>query len=881
MLKTSVFSLSFLMILLLGAGMMRDVHPTPFYTQSDIEIYNDSLAAGWQNWSWNSTIDFANSNPARGTASIAVTYNQGWAGFSLRYDAPLTGSDYSAITFWAHGGNAGQRTVYFFIHQTDSGSQTPSYQLTIPAGTWTQFTIPLSELGNPLTIKRLNWQEGTGGPQSTFYLDDIRLVGSSGSGTPSPGLTTTINIQVNGSAIPISSYLRASNLPTWLGPTRLSDPTFRIRTNSSGLTLLRLPGGSWSNNYGWLSCELGTNAPGRLDCPAFWAAKPRDFIAFLKATGTEGMWTVSPNATSKEAAALVAYFNGSVDDTRPLGVDIRGTDWQTVGYWASLRTSAGYPEPIGIHFWEVGNEIYGSRPDTGGALCQPWGWENTWTCDGFEYVNGKGNGPSRREGYLEFVQAMKFVDPTIQVGAVGYEWPGTPSDGQSNWQTFAGWGSRVISAAGNNLDFYAVHPYAYFQPPSNPADILANPQSYWPAFVGAIRNAFDTYGGGRQAPIAVTEFNLVSVQDQDNNQLMTRVVNALFLADSIGQAARLGIPILIQWDLANGRAGNGTEYGLMHEDNQFYRAPQYYVYPLWARFGSQMLPVTSTLSEATQLSLYAGRVDDNTISLLAINKTNTPIAASILVNGFGPITSGKAWKVEGSSLLAQSVTYNGSANPSDYLNEPPETFGISDSVVTWVFPPYSIHLLHLSASGNAPTSTPIVTSTPTPTPTPSLTPTNAPTPTPTNTPYPNSNLLINPGFEEGTAGWRCTRCTFWIVNLPTHTGSAAAKISSGRRNIGVQQDIKNILASNGKGKYKFGTFVRMASGSGKIKVTIMVRGKGTLYFSFTCPANSNIWSKCFGSKNIAWKGQLQEAWLYVQIINGKSPYYVDDFILIR
>ena len=42
--------------------------------------------------------------------------------------------------------------------------------------------------------------------------------------------------------------------------------------------------------------------------------RPTDFINFIKATGAEGMYTVNHNGTALEAAALVAFFNGAVDD---------------------------------------------------------------------------------------------------------------------------------------------------------------------------------------------------------------------------------------------------------------------------------------------------------------------------------------------------------------------------------------------------------------------------------------------------------------------------------------------------------------------------------------------------------------------------------------
>ena len=41
---------------------------------ADLVVYDDSLGAGWQNWSWSTTVDFAATAPVYGGArSLAVT----------------------------------------------------------------------------------------------------------------------------------------------------------------------------------------------------------------------------------------------------------------------------------------------------------------------------------------------------------------------------------------------------------------------------------------------------------------------------------------------------------------------------------------------------------------------------------------------------------------------------------------------------------------------------------------------------------------------------------------------------------------------------------------------------------------------------------------
>jgi alpha-L-arabinofuranosidase len=504
---------------------------------------------------------------------------------------------------------------------------------------------------------------------------------------PAVDATPRITIDAAAQPIPIDRHVLGTNLPAWLGRDITEDATFIARTIASGVTLIRIPGGSWSNGYNWLACETGADISGDTEaCWSWpWGLRPTDFINFINATGTEAMYTVNLNGTAQEAAALVAFFNGTVDDDGVIGVDIRGRDWGKVSDWAQLRSDNGNPAPLPIRYWEIGNEIYGGNGDSG-TDCVSWGWEETWTCDGREYVNGIGQGEDRHEGFLEFRAAMQLVDPTIQVGAVGVPL-------QRDWSE---WGLEVIEEAGAALDFYVVHHYAYFDPPPTLAAILTQPQQIWLPIMDEVNDAFSKVGNGRTPPIAITEYNLFSVIDKDNEQLMKQAVNMLYIADSIGQMMQSGVSMANQWNLANvADSSNGTDYGLMDGDTRY---PQYYAFPLWSRFGDQMLPVATNLPADTNLSAYAGLVDGKMISILVINKTDTAVAPEIQIDGL-EVVQGivSADVIQASSLDSENVTVNGLVEPANDFSNAPSIISIEFSdPLFYTFEPYSITLLQIN-----------------------------------------------------------------------------------------------------------------------------------------------------------------------------------------
>ena len=497
----------------------------------------------------------------------------------------------------------------------------------------------------------------------------------SSTGLPLDG-RTVITVSAADAGRPLDPRLFGTNVPAWINPTNLANDSVRALTRALGPTVLRFPGGSWSNAYDWLACENGDGSR----CYWTWAARPTDMLNFARATGNAAMWTVSMNGTAKEAAAVVAFFNGRVGDTTLIGVDLRGRDWKRVGDWAALRSQHGNPEPLPIRTWEVGNEIYGSKPGTGGTLCAPWGWEDTWTCDGAEYMSGKGVGAARHEGYLEFRLAMRAVDSTISVGAVGVPEPASWSD----------WGNKVFRLGGAKLDFYVIHQYAFDAQPKRITDVLARPQRMWKDAIAATNAASEKLAGGRRVPIAVTEYNLAAFQDLDNDQLMTRAVNALFVADMVGQMAESGVTMANQWNLANGKAGNGTDYGLFDTGTKV-RSPQYFAMRLWTGFGTTLLPVTSAFDPENQVSTYAARGVNGSVRVMVINKTGKAVDARVVLAG---ATRGMAVTMDvlsAGSLEATSVAFNGVENPRvDLTDAPGKRVGTATGAVDVTLVPYSV-----------------------------------------------------------------------------------------------------------------------------------------------------------------------------------------------
>jgi hypothetical protein len=264
-------------LLILGAAVVSA------FAQTNQVIYPDSLQNGWQNWSW-ATVNFSSSavTPHSGSSCISVT-SDNWEALYLHHNAQ-SGSVFSNLTFWIHGGTGGQ-TIHVQA-QRNGSPQSAVVLAPLPAGTWREEVIPLTALGvaNVSDFDGFWLQVQSPNAEPTFYVDDIVLIG--GTNIPPPQatnslFTVTINATLNQHAINPMIYGVAFASASQLS--ELNSP-------------LNRSGGNTETRYNW---QLNTHNRGAdwyfqslPDSPATAGAATDDHITQSKDGGAAPMVTV-------------------------------------------------------------------------------------------------------------------------------------------------------------------------------------------------------------------------------------------------------------------------------------------------------------------------------------------------------------------------------------------------------------------------------------------------------------------------------------------------------------------------------------------------------------------------------------------------------------
>jgi alpha-N-arabinofuranosidase len=477
------------------------------------------------------------------------------------------------------------------------------------------------------------------------------------------GVASAVNVSVNATQTvrTVDERVFGLNAVMWDGNTSTAGTISMLQ--AAGVRVIRIPGGSASDAYHWQK-NKGDNAA---NPPVLnnwtWAAGFDSFARLITGIGSQAFVTVNyGSGTEQQAAAWVAYANASssllgTGADVSLGTDIYGVDWHTAGYWSALRAAAplggddgmnflrvSRAAPYGLKYWEIGNECYGTWEQDIQAVAH----------DGYTYAN-------RAKSYLTM---MKAVDPTIKVGVVadvsedsyvnGHT--GHPATNPRTSTAHNGWTPVMLAtlkASGTTPDFLIYHRYEQAPGAETDAGLLQKAKT-WPADAAALRQQLTDYMGasGNGVELCITENN--SVYTNPGKQ-STSVVDALYLADSVGNVLQTEFNSLVWWDLRNGQdsAQNNSsslygwrlygDYGVMSSNfvsgsSTLYDAyPAYYVMKLLQYFARNGDTVVQATSDSTLLSVFAAKHSDGSLRLLVINKdpANT-ITPNMSLTGITP-----------------------------------------------------------------------------------------------------------------------------------------------------------------------------------------------------------------------------------------------------
>ena len=611
---------------------------------------------GFQDWSW-AERNLANPTPVHsGTASMSVTADPWEAASFYHSDYSLAG--YTNFSFWAHGGSVGGQNLRVYFSYPDDSSG-PAYLLPagLPANAWQQYTIPLSSLGaaTATNLHRINIQLTSFGTAGTFYLDDLQF-------TPTP-IPALVNVSLNATQAlrTVNERHFGVNLVMW---DEYCDPPNHTTTigllQEMGTTVVRMPGGSLSDQYHW-----GSNTT--LSNTWQWQTSFSDMVRIATNVGAQAFIVVNyGSGTPQEAAAWVRHAN--------------------------ITNNLGYK------YWEIGNECYG-----------------TWETDTNALPNHAYTYALRASNYIA---QMKAVDPTIKIGVVAVPGENSYANGYTDHptinprtgQTNYGWTPillKTLKSVGVTPDYLIHHHYPQWTDPNNPANSPVNDASLlqstgnWAADAADLRQQITDYfgAGGENIELVVTENN--SDAGAPGRQ-STSLVNGLYYADSLGRLLQTEFKGFVWWDLRNATELNGffgaNLYGWRNNGDLGMvggldtRYPPFYAAKLMQSFARPGDKILGSASDYTWLTSYAARRANGSVSLLVLNKSLlTNLNAQISLSGYVPAATAT---VRSFGILNDEATRtNGPAASRDITTNSIATAGTNFS---YNFPKLSMTLFTLT-----------------------------------------------------------------------------------------------------------------------------------------------------------------------------------------
>jgi alpha-L-arabinofuranosidase len=552
-----------------------------------------------------------------------------------------------------------------------------------------------------------------------------------------PGLAFAANVTVNvtSNLFPVAST--AYGIHTSVYDNQNGNANLPSRLIESGVNTLRYSGGGyadifhWSvNKYTpWQDGTYGYQGPntdfghfvGLLDNAHAQAVITVNF-------GSGQLWNAShtqlmappTNAEPPEAAAWVAYANGSASlygtsNDIALGTDSQGNNWRTAGFWAKLRSSSvsvyqtwataagvydatfnflaiNHPTPVGIKYWEIGNETFGTGyyPGNGSGNGYSVNYAVPYPYTSFVRQYNPALSPAiYGEQVRAFSLAMKAVDPTIKIGAV----VSTPL-GDYGWDVDnvgQHWTPQVLAQCATNIDFIIAHWYFYNGNNDKGNSLLPSVAVNVPSMINGTGSHTGTSSGLKDwinqyrpedptnVSIFITEFGYTgNVTNSINGSPIIGPVTALFDADSYATWMSYGVSNICFLEM------NKTPF--LGDSSSLTRGETFYAIKLLHTMAAPGDTYVSSTSDTSTVRVQAAFQKSGQVGLMLLNENRTtPQTVNVTITN--------------ASMASTGIQYQFGTNNFTGTQETPTSQPSSNSVsslgnsFSLTLPPYSMIIL--------------------------------------------------------------------------------------------------------------------------------------------------------------------------------------------
>jgi hypothetical protein len=406
----------------------------------------------------------------------------------------------------------------------------------------------------------------------------------------------------------ISKYVFGNSIAAWAGAH--DNPVLVGGIKLLAPTLIRFPGGSWSNGYFWNS-RIPSDVPnfiydGTTYNPSTGSANK---ITFYGHDGTEGWVTSTAQYYALRRNTDVAQGLITIN----YGYARYGTSRKPVAEAAHLAADWVRADKGLTKFWEIGNE-------NGGPWEYGWMIDTTLNRDGQPQII---TGALYGKHFRVFVDSMKSA--AEEIGTTIYIGGQVVIDGPTSWNFVdRTWNEGFFKEVGDYADFYVIH--NYFSTSTNVKAILdyaaSEPKRDMDFLKRDILNRNANF-----KPIAITEYNIGS----GSLQRAVSYINGMQAVVLICEMVKNNFGLGARWLLLTG--DSGMFYGGSDTDYLFHPRPDfYYLYFLRKFYGDHAVSASSSDDD---ILCYASKFASGETALVIVNKGTAQQVISVNTDSSG------------------------------------------------------------------------------------------------------------------------------------------------------------------------------------------------------------------------------------------------------